>query len=336
MISPAHAICLALYRNYRAIAGLFLLIGASLVIGLNLLGDSPDRQAYEWQFDAVRNRYLSEVFSEIDPLYFLIIKAASLSSVSFDTVTFVFAFCSLGLLHIAVASQKGINLPIFYILYASCILWLHNYTQIRIALAISLILFAILRGGRLAIPAFFAAISVHAAAAVPVVAWIGASLASRLPPKGLMALGLGAAAIIIQVATGFDGILSGLLGLAPNIAAKALLYVDLRDLEIFSEQNIFAFMPLLQLGIASYITGRTRKVDTFAILGFLGPICFYVFSFLPILAIRTYEMFIPFFLVYLARYVTRSRLLLAGSAIYVAAGVRQIFFISPPIVPLLQ
>lgn len=317
-------------QNAGRLANATVLLLLSLLVGLNLLGTSLDRQAYLWQYQRVEDQGFLELATGLDPLYFLALKLASLAGLPFEWITFAIALASLGLVKAAV-ERLEINHFAFFGLWASHVLWLHNYTQIRIALAIALVLFAIFRLGRARWPVFVIAFAIHAAVAIPIAIWV----ISRLPKRALAALGVVAAAVLVKVATDFEGVFTTLTKFVPDIGERALLYVDLRDFDVFSEQNLLAVMPLMQSAMVIYILVRSRVIDTVAMLGSIGPVFFYAFSFLPVLAFRSYEMFIPFFLVYLAMYVNRSPLLIGVATLYGLVGLRQIFFTASPVVPVM-
>ena len=301
----------------------------SLLIGLNLLGDSLDRRAYLWQYQKTEDQGFLELISGLDPLYYVSLKLAWLGGIPFEWITIAIALASLWAIHAAV-SQLTISHGAFYALWASHVLWLHNYTQIRIGLALALVILAIYRLERGKWWVFGIAVGVHAAVVIPIGVW----LAAKLPPRVLAVAAAVAAAVMFQLITDFEGLFNTLTTVVPDIAQRALLYVDLRDFDIFSEQNLLALMPMLQSAMGLYILTRTRQLDATALLGLVGPVFFYGFSFLPVLAIRTYEMFIPFFLIYLALHVQRSPLLIGLATIYGLIGLRQIFFSSSPVISL--
>jgi len=301
----------------------------SLLIGLNLLGDSLDRRAYLWQYQKTEDQGFLELISGLDPLYYVSLKLAWLGGIPFEWITIAIALASLWAIHAAV-SQLTISHGAFYALWASHVLWLHNYTQIRIGLALALVILAIYRLERGKWWVFGIAVGVHAAVVIPIGVW----LAAKLPPRVLAVAAAVAAAVMFQLITDFEGVFNTLTTVVPDIAQRALLYVDLRDFDIFSEQNLLALMPMLQSAMGLYILTRTRQLDATALLGLVGPVFFYGFSFLPVLAIRTYEMFIPFFLIYLALHVQRSPLLIGLATIYGLIGLRQIFFSASPVISL--
>jgi hypothetical protein len=301
----------------------------SLLIGLNLLGDSLDRRAYLWQYQKTEDQGFLELISGLDPLYYVSLKLAWLGGIPFEWITIAIALASLWAIHAAV-SQLTVSHGAFYALWASHVLWLHNYTQMRIGLALALVILAIYRLERGKWWVFGIAVGVHAAVVIPIGVW----LAAKLPPRVLAVAAAVAAAVMFQLITDFEGVFNTLTTVMPDIAQRALLYVDLRDFDIFSEQNLLALMPMLQSAMGLYILTRTRRLDATALLGLVGPVFFYGFSFLPVLAIRTYEMFIPFFLIHLALHVQRSPLLMGLATIYGLIGLRQIFFSASPVISL--
>ncbi len=322
---------LGAYAGQRAdkIFGFVSLLLLSLLVGLNLLGDSLDRRAYLWQFQKTEDQTFLELLSGLDPLYYVSLKLAWLAGIPFEWITISIALASLLAIHAAV-SQLSISHGAFYALWASHVLWLHNYTQIRIALALALVIWGIHRLERGKWWVFAIAAGIHAAVVIPIGIW----LAARLPPKILAGAAAVAAVVMFTLITDFEGVFEVLTTFVPDIAQRALLYVDLRDFDVFSDQNLFALMPMLQSIMGLYILSRTRELDATALLGIVGPVFFYGFSFLPVLAIRTYEMFIPFFLIYLSTHVKRSPLLTLLAIAYGLIGLRQIFFSASPVISL--
>ncbi|WP_119354254.1 EpsG family protein [Azohydromonas sediminis] len=288
---------------------------AATVAGFGLLGPSVDLENYRMLFDWVAETDFAELALGSDPGYLVLSRLAYLTGLGFQGLLFAIALATC-----AAKATMLWRLPtdraVLVGLYASYLFWLHEYTQIRIALALGLVMLGIyvVRRGRWLL--FIAAVTLHASALAVVLLYA----ATRSPRRALLG------AFLVLAALYFIGALDGLI---LNIATRVAFYSYYRDAGEFDQLNIFSLMPMAQgLMILLALHHRDRLPEhgrmelTFAVVGLLS---FYGLSFLPVLAFRTYELFIPFFLILVSRlwrYSVGIRLL---GLIYIALGLRASF-----------
>lgn len=302
-------------------------LGALLVAcipGLALLGPSPDLENYrilyeEWNFADVL-----ELLKGNDPGYFLLSKLVYDFGSTFQTFLFLLALLTCTV-HALVLGRLNTDRSVLLLLYASYLFWLHNYTQIRFALAMALVLLGIYHArGRWML--FLLGAGVHASVALVVVLhtlWRHPRIALALLTVGMPVL----------VASGrLDEIIV-------SLALRIATYVEQRDIGLFDQINLFSLMPLTQALITLLCMRRTSAPGPLArqeiYFAWIGIASFYALSFLPVLAFRLYEMMIPFFLILVSRNWSHSRLLQGLTLIYVLLGLRVSFLSADALLPLL-
>jgi hypothetical protein len=117
-----------------------------------------------------------------------------------------------------------------------------------------------------------------------------------------------------------------------SLASRALVFVDLFDLGVFTELNILSSMPAVQTGILVALLPRLRSLSLAAreeyMMASVGIIAFYGLSFLPALAFRFNELLMPFLLVLISRTWRQSPTVALGALLYILSGLRTSFFSS--------
>lgn len=297
---------------------------AACIPGLVLLGPSPDLENYRILYEEWNFADIPELLEGNDPAYFLLSKVVHDLGASFQTFLFLLALltCSIQALLLA---RLDTHRTMLLVLYASYLFWLHDYTQIRFSLALALVLLGIyqVRGRWLL---FLLGAGVHASVALIVVLHV----LWRNPRFALILLSLGVPAL---VASGkLDAIIV-------SLALRIATYVDQRDVGVFDDINLFSLMPLTQAVITLLCMRSTSAPGHWArqeiYFAWVGLASFYVFSFLPVLAFRFYEMMIPFFLILVSRNWSRSRLLQGLTLLYILLGLRVSFLSADALLPLL-
>lgn len=289
-----------------------LLLLATFTVGLQLLGPSRDWATYESLFEWARTTQWSDGLVERNPIYYGGMHLAAKADLNFSS--FLLIVAGLGLaLKARVASRLDTHLPALLLLYFSYIFWLHDYTQTRLALAMGLLLTGMYSESRWRWLWYALAASVHETVLIVVlVRWIAGH--TRI------ALGL---AILLTPVVRPEWVRS-------TILSRVDLYLDLLNSGNFDTLNPFSLMPIIQL-LTLLVSVRTiRKspppFQMEALLSLAGLIAFYSLAFIPVLAFRTYELFMPFFLILVSRLWMKSkRVCLLGLAL-VALGFRTTFF----------
>jgi EpsG family len=303
---------------------------AACIPGFVLLGPSPDLENYRILYEDWNFIDLAEHLQGNDPVFFALSKLTYEAGTGFAGFLLVMALltCSLqARLLWLLDTQRGLLLA----LYASYLFWLHDYTQIRFSLALVFVMLGMYEPQQHTLRRwllFALGLGVHASTALLVLLWA----LWRYPRAALALL---AAGVPLLVASGqLDNTIVA-------IALRLATYVEQRDLGLFDTLNIFSLMPLTQALITllcmqgpplAQRSALERQEIAFAWAGFAS---FYIFSFLPVLAFRTYEMMIPFFLILLSRNWKRSWAIRAVGLVYVLLGLRVSFLTADSVLPLL-
>jgi len=288
---------------------------AATVAGFALVGPSVDVENYRTIFDWVTETDLIELALGSDPGFLVLSRIAYVAGLGFDGWMFTIALATCAVKAV-VLWRLPTDRTVLLALYSSYLFWLHEYTQIRIALALGLVMLGIYAARRWEWLLFVVAATLHASVLAVVVLYV----TTRYPRKAL------AAAIIGLPVLYASGAQSDLFAyLAIRVGSYALLL----DQGEFDQLNIFSLMPMVQglmillaLCLRDRLTEPGRMELTFATVGLVS---FYALSFLPVLAFRTYELFIPFLLILVSRLWRHSVLMRVLGVIYIALGLRVSF-----------
>lgn len=294
-----------------------LLFAAIVVSGLKPIGISADIRNYELLYNASAINSWKTIFSEGDFGYFALAKFAASIGWSFDVFAFAIAAITCILLFI-VAKRLDTNRPVLVAAYASYLFWLHEYTQIRIAAAMAIGLFAIyVARPSVKWPLLVLAVLLHNS----FVLLIGAYMLVRVRRIDVL-VGLVILSLIL-----FLGPLSASLG---ALIQRVVNYRDLASTGQFTSINLFSLMPLVQIagvGCAVWhfrqLTPNAREETVFSAA---GVVAFYAMSSVPVLAFRTFELFMPFFVILLSRLWRISIISRCVVLIWILLGLRSSFF----------
>lgn len=305
----------------------------SIIVGLNVFVDSRDRETYNELYNQINGYSYQEIFSGSDIGFSTIFKLASILNISFALLMAIVAYASI-YLTVTAAIKSKTNLRIFFLLWSTHLLWLHNYTQIRVSLSISIFLYAIYCAKKYKILLLLIAVSIHFSVILPIIIYIVSEFKSK---KINAAFIITTIILIIAININSDIVTALISPISNNAAEKINTYFLLKEEGAFTEQNLYALMPALQILITLYYLYRIKLYKSYRFelaLSVAGPITFYSFNVLPVFAIRSYELFIPFFLLMLSK-TRHSKLILTLIIFYAAIGLRGAFFGNPPIIPLI-
>lgn len=293
----------------------FLLILAIYISGIKPIGISADLRNYELLYNASAISDWASVLQGSDAGYFAMAKLAATAGWSFDLFAFVLAAGTCILLFLTVM-RVDTNRVVLIAIYASYLFWLHEYTQIRVAAAIAIGLFAVYTA-RPAVrwPLFVLAVLIHNSFIVAVAAY---AVVNTKRIDWIVALGVA-------------GVLVFLSPLSESLIQRVSSYQDLASSTgQFTQINLFSLMPLVQLvGIAfaalqfKQLPPDGKKETFFSIIGVSS---FYILSPLPVLAFRVFELFMPFFVILLSRLWGRSVLIRGLILVWILLGMRSAFF----------
>lgn len=292
-----------------------LLLVAALVAGFNLFGSSQDVANYAIVFEWASEAEWDELLGGNDPGYLVVSRLASELGLTFPMFAFtvVMTACSC---KFAVLSRLETRHAVLLALYFSYLFWLHEYTQLRVAVSLGLVMLAIYRPTRAAWILFLCAALFHASTAALIIIYF---LLQR--PRILLIL-LAITVPVLAFSTLADTLIQ-------QLALRVAHYIYQRDAGVNDKINMFSLMPITQGAILLAVIPHLRSLPPTArleaVFSFTGLLAFYGLSFIPILAFRIYELFIPFFLILTSRVWERSQAIQILSLIYGLLGLRLSF-----------
>lgn len=307
------------WHHFDAFIGLMVaaMLGALIAVaGQKGIGEWVDGENYEMMFTSLIGESWSDALTiRADPLYSLLSKLAQALGLSFAGFVFVVATITIAIKQKALRAATPDAVALFA-LYMSYVFWLHEYTQIRVAMALAFAMYGIYVAKSTRIVWFVAGVLIHASVGLVAAGYYGL----RHPRLGVAAAALAVLVFVVAVQYfSFD----------PFSIERIGVYASLVDRDIFSEINLLATMPILQgcillccLGLAEPLKSTGRMEFIFSCVGLAS---FYAFSFLPPIAFRFYELFLPFFLILLARVWKRTPALIFLTALYFLSGLKTTF-----------
>jgi hypothetical protein len=304
-----------LEHSAKWLSAIIALCIAIYVAGIKPIGISADLLNYELLYASSAVSDWPSILKGGDVGYFAAAKLAASSGLSFNVFTFALALVTCIFLFFVAKSIK-VNRLVLVAIYGSYLFWLHEYTQIRVAAAIAIGLYAIYSAPKsVRWPLFVVSVLLHNSFIVVVGAY-GLIKTRRVD----VLLGLAVCGLIVWMSPFSEGLLS-----------RIIAYQDLASSTgQFSEINIFSSMPILQilgLGCAALsffkLPGQGKEEMAFSALGVAA---FYAAASVPVLAFRTFEVFMPFFVVLLARLWTISTISRFITLAWMLVGLRSAFF----------
>lgn len=299
---------------------LLLVVSLALAVfaALKPIGTSPDADNYQIMFEWASQTPIAEMLETRDSVFFVGAGLASQLGLNFAAYGTLWALAAI-LIKLAALRQLRLEATVLLLLYASYLFWLHDYVQIRFALALAMLLYALYgRQPWLRALLLLAAPLVH----VTVLAVMSVCAVVRWPFGAALAMLSAAAA-----AFALPGVQNLFLALA---LAAVEGYLELMAQGQMDQLNPWAVMPLLQtvilvamLPLYASLGPQGRREYALAMV---GSVSFYALASWPVFAFRFHEMFIVFFLILCARLWRQSSVLQALIVLYALIGVRTVFF----------
>lgn len=298
-----------------------VIVVGTLVAGFKVLGLSADYLNYESQYVSDAITPWTFVWQDNDPIYHSLGKFFATFGFPFSTFVIFLAAATCSIKGVALFHAKC-NRLVLLALYASYLFWLHDYVQIRIALALALGLYGIYVETRLRYVLFGLAALVHMSFAIVVAAYIGIVLGARRP---IWAMVIGAVCAVVAVTQNF----------LQSAIQRVVEYQNLTTQGQFSDINVFSLMPIVMsltvlLGLF-HLKEMLRDERRELYLSILGIGAFYGLSSTPVFAFRTMELFMPFYLVFVARLYDRSFIAKVLVLAYIVVGLRVSLFSDDPL-----
>lgn len=292
-----------------------ILAAAIYVSGVKPIGISADLRNYELLYNVSAINDWLTILTGGDLGYFALAKLAAAAGWSFDLFAFVLAAITC-LLMFVVVTRLDTNRIVLVAIYGSYLFWLHEYTQIRVAAAIAVGMFAIYAARPAARwPLLLVAVLLHNSFVLTVVAY---ALLKARRVDVIVVLAVGVLALTLSP-------------LSAGLVQRVVTYQDLASTTgQFTDINLFSLMPLVQLcGIGCAIMHFKElpiqgKEET--ILAAVGAASFYLLSSIPVLAFRTFELFMPFFVILLSRLWGVSVVIRGVTLVWMMLGLRSAFF----------
>ncbi|MEC5317849.1 EpsG family protein [Brenneria populi subsp. brevivirga] len=277
--------------------------------------DNPTYQNYF--FLAQYNNVIEIIKNGVDPLFLMLMRPFTVIKDGYGLFLLICAYVTLNLKFIGLRRSTN-NFPILLVLYASYLLCLHDYVQIRIALSMAFVTLGIyLSKTKKSLFIFFiVAILVHVT-----------SLFVILP--FLFYKKFGAKSCVLLIAFSFFLPMLFFSGLIKN--ARLETYIELAKYkEQYATANVFASQPILQMFglIYIYINSKLRKYTTQYeyIFSVLGVLCFYLFIQVPVLSFRLFELTMFFYIIILSRLFFSSKVIMLICLLYVFVGLKNMFY----------
>lgn len=298
-----------------------VIIVGSLIAGLKLAGPAPDYRNYQSQYLIDSISPLSFIWQASDPLYHTISHFSAVIGLRFETFVALLAAATCTLKAISFSRTDG-NRLVLLVLYGSYLFWLHDYVQIRIALALAIGLYGIYSETKLRYLFFLIAALIHSSFVMIIVAYILIFVGTRRPVIAVIA-GLVFAAVLFSQ------------DIFTQTLQRVNEYQDLTAQGKFNEINIFSLMPIVMLASLIVALLNFRRLEgryQELIFAAIGLVSFYGLSGTPVFAFRMMELFMPFYLVLMSRLWPSSNMIKILAVIYAVIGLRAVFFSMDPLI----
>lgn len=298
-----------------------LFFGAVYVSGFKPIGISADIRNYELLYNASAVSDWQTILQGGDFGYYGTSKLAASLGCSFEFFAFLLAATTCSLLFV-VASRLDTNRIILVAIYGSYLFWLHEYTQIRISVAIAVGLCGIyVAKTAVRWPLFILAVLFHNSFILVIFAYV--------------VIKIRRADLIVAMAAVGLFLLFGPLG--EGLVQRITAYQDLASTTgQFTSINLFSLMPLVQIAGIGCAAITFRQLPLIAkeetVLASFGVAAYYLFASLPVLAFRTFEIFMPFFVILLSRIWKISRISRVVVLLWILLGLRSAFFAADSII----
>lgn len=305
----------------QRLAVIGIIIIGTIIAGFRLAGPAPDYRNYEAQYLIDSVSPFSFIWQAGDPLYHSVSRIVALLGARFELFVLILAAVTCSLKTLALSRTDG-NRLVLLLMYVSYLFWLHDYVQIRIALALACGLYSIYTNTRFRYLFFLVATLIHSSFIIIVVSYLLIFVGTKRPIIATIS-GLVFAAVLLTQ------------NLTTLILQRVGEYQDLTTQGKFNEINIFSLMPIVMLAslvVAGFNIKSLRGKYQELILAGVGLVSFYALSSTPVFAFRMMELFMPFYLVLMSRLWGTSNLIKALALSYCVIGLRAVFFSMDPLI----
>jgi hypothetical protein len=305
-----------------------ILILSIFISGFRAIGYSKDYYTYYSMYysDSILN--WKEVLFTPDPSYHVLSKISFIIGFPFYKFSFLISTITCIILF-SVFSKIECNRKILLLIYGSNLFWIHEYTQIRISIAVSIFLYSIyVAKYKFKFILFVLSFLFHSSILLLILIYILCSIKNINYIKHLIFI----SSLILFYMYFKDTIFSHI--------DKLNVYNDLNNKNILNKTNIFSLSILFQIISVSIITLTIYYKYNFndvvsnieLVISFYGIILFYLFSDMFVLALRFNELFLVIFVILLAKFYNESIVIKFISYFYMLYGIYNVFFSVDPII----
>ncbi|ARI09499.1 MULTISPECIES: EpsG family protein [Klebsiella] len=272
-----------------------------------------DYGVYLNYFDDSANDIIYIITNIQDPVFVLLMHPFHSLAEGFDIFLFWCAIITLSLkiYSISLATQR---FSFFLVLYSSYLLCLHDYIQIRIALALAIFCYAMyVRKGWVQFLLFVVSIFVHLSLVVPLCIFCLVH-AKRIGYKRIFWSGPAIIALSLLIQQGAVFI------------SRVNQYLELQKQGIGVDINVYSVLPFFQLLTVLFVFFNKKLISykyTFEfVMSYVGVIIFYSTLAIPAVALRYFEISNLFFIILLSRLFFKSYFFIAIFFMYIIVGIK--------------
>ncbi len=299
------------FRN--AVITLYLIF-CSYMVGVKNPDVWKDYFVYLKYFDDAKNNIFYILTNVQDPLFVILMHPFASVNNGFDVFLFSCAFITLSLKLFSIRRATE-HFGVFIILYSAYLLCLHDYIQIRVALALAFFIFALYGVSNKVKKniVFVIALFCHLSIIVPMLIYY----ACNSKVIGYKKVILLAPSIIL---------FSFLIQRGAIFIDRVNQYLELQKDGIGIDINIFSTLPLVQL-VTILIIIFSKKYENHKntyefVMAYVGVIIFYSTLSIPAVALRCFEISNVFFIVLLSRLLFKSYYFMLIFFIYIVIGIK--------------
>lgn len=292
---------------------IFYVIFCVYMVGIKDPNIWKDYNVYQKYFDDAGNGFFYIITNIQDPLFVLLMHSFTDLPNGFDTFLIFCATITLALKFYSV-SKATEGFFLFIILYSSYLLCLHDYIQIRIALALSIFCFALyICNRRLKFFLFIVSVFVHLSLVVPLMIYY----LLRMKKVGYEKIFWSGPIIVV---------FSLLIQRGAFFIARVEQYLELQKQGVGVDINMYSVLPFFQLATVFLVFFNKKYASykyTFEyVMAYVGVIIFYSTLSIPAVALRYFEISNFFFIILLSRLFYKSYLFVIIFFMYIVVGVK--------------
>lgn len=277
-----------------------------------------DYEVYLNYFTTSKINSIHDIFTNIqDPFFVVLNKPFTNVNGGFEAFLITCSTVTLTLKFLALKKSTD-NFIVLFTLYISYLLCLHDYIQIRIALALAIMLFATycVDNKTIKYSMFAAGTLIHLSVGIIVMVYFFDKLFKE---KRLYFF------LFVIAGVLFTQLISlGIIG-----GHRAELYAELARNKIsYYDMNVFTTLPILQsIGLLYMFFKYKNRALTFEFyMALFGVIIFYLLHSIPVIASRTFDITMVFYIIMLSRYFRTDKVIKLIAVLMFLVEVKKLFY----------